>query len=119
MPVRIKLAISAEAEQDIRETSQWIAEQDSVAASQFVSAIVAAIEGIPALAGQHPLAPESKLGFTDEPVHQLLFGKRTKYRILFTHAAGSVTIVRVLHGARKYLGQQLPEDDLDEDGLLQ
>lgn len=108
---RRTIEISPEAKQDIREAAHWIAKDNPEAALAFLDAITDAIEGIQSFPGQHPLAPETKLGFTDAVVHQLLFGKRTKYRVLFTAASDGVTVIRVLHGARKFLGQTLPDDE--------
>ena len=112
MASRLTIEISPEAKQDIREAVHWIAKDNQLAALAFLDAIAGVIEDIPSFPGQHPLAPETKLGFTDAVVHQLLFGKRTKYRILFTTVAKTITVIRVLHGARKFLGQTFPEDEI-------
>jgi plasmid stabilization system protein ParE len=76
-----RIDISEVAEQDIRESAAWIAKEDPAAALSFFDGILESIDGIPAFPGVFPIAPETKLGFTDAAVHQLLFGKRTKYRI--------------------------------------
>ncbi|TLD72610.1 type II toxin-antitoxin system RelE/ParE family toxin [Phragmitibacter flavus] len=115
MPSRPIVGISPEAEQDIREACRWIARDNPKAALQLLHSISLVIEKIPDFPGRHSLSPETKLGFTDETVYQVLHGKsRTKYRVLFTSEKNRITIIRVLHGARKFFGQEFPEDDSDE-----
>lgn len=108
MAAKKSILIAAEAQRDIREAALWIAADDPAAAVKFIKAIDEAIFGLADFPGQLSLSPETKLGLTDEPVSQLLFGKsRTKYRILFTLQKTGFTVIRVLHGARRYLGHKV------------
>lgn len=110
MATRLTIHVSPETEQDIREACQWIAKDNPAAAIKFLRSISLEIGQIPHFPGTHALSPETKLGFTDETVYQVLYGKsRAKYRILFTSELRRITIIRVLHGARRFLGQDIAD----------
>ena len=106
----MKIFISPEPGQEIEDACLWISKDNAEAALALFESLSSAILRIPEFPGNCPLSPESKLGYTDEEVCQRLHVHgRTKYRVLFTTAESGITIIRVMHGARQYVGQEEPD----------
>ena len=102
----LQIIISAEAEANIDEAYQWIAEANQPAADRWYQGLIEAIKGLGALPLRCPVAPESRLGLIDREVRQLLYGRSYwKYRILFAVEGKKILILHVRHGARLYPGQ--------------
>lgn len=110
MKYRVEMTASAQA--DIDAAYQWLAARTTHAAAWF-NGLAAAIEGLAQLPSRCPLAREG-VAF-DEPVRQLLYGKRPHiYRVLFIVQADVVYVLHVRHGARQALGRDelvFPPDD--------
>jgi len=116
MTRKFEVILSAEAEANIDEAYQWIAEANQSAADRWYAGLIAALKGLAELPLRCPIAPETRLGLIDREVRQLLYGRSYwKYRILFAVDARKILILHVRHGARLYLGQELPEDEAGED----
>ena len=112
MPRSFQVVIAAEAEANIAEAYQWIADVDAGAAVRWYQGLMAALKSLSSLPLRCPVAPESRLGLLDREIRQLLYGRSYwKYRILFAVEGGKVLILHLRHGARLYLGQNEADDE--------
>jgi len=112
MPQQFQVVLSREAEANIQAAYSWIAEANPDAAVNWYEGLLEAMQGLSRLPTRCPIAPESRLGFTDREMRQLLYGGNFwKYRILFTIAGDKVLVTHIRHGARLYPGQQEPGDE--------
>ena len=112
MARKFEIILAAEAEANIQKAYQWIAEANPEAADRWYDGLITTLKSLSELPLRCPIAPESKLGLVDREVRQLLYGRSFwKYRILFALEGQKIFILHVRHGARLYLGQELPEDD--------
>lgn len=106
-----QVLLSAEAEANIEAAYSWIAEADSDAAIRWYVGLIQALAGLSRFPARCPVSPETRLGFVDLELRQLLYGRHFwKYRILFTIAGDEVHIAHIRHGARLFLGETEPED---------
>lgn len=106
MAQHYEVVISAEAEDNILAAFSWIEEINPTAAQIWYDGLIEATQSLCTLPQRCPIAPESKLGFVDREVRQLLYGSGYwKYRILFVVGKNRIEIAHVRHGARLYLGQ--------------
>jgi plasmid stabilization system protein ParE len=86
----------------MREAFRWIARDSPRAAARWFDGLERAIETLAENPGRCPLAPESE--FFEEEIRELFYGKRGGvYRILFTVAGDTVSVLYVRHGARDYV----------------
>ena len=99
-----RVIISATAMAEIQEAFEWLANQSPLAADRWRAALLQAVDSLEALPDRYPLAPEAAhLGME---IRQLLHGRRRGiYRILFTIQDNRVLVLRVRHGARRFLGE--------------
>ena len=114
MKYRVELTESARANVD--EAHQWLAERTVHAAAWF-NGLEAAIEGLSEFPNRCSLARESRE--FDEPVRQLLYGKRPHiYRVLFIVRRDVVYVLHVRHAARPALrrGDMIFPPDSDAGG---
>ncbi len=112
MARQFEVILSAEAEANIEKAYQWIAEADPAAADRWYGGLITALRGLAELPLRCPIAPESRLGLIDREIRQLLYGRGYwKYRVLFAVDTKRILILHVRHGARLYLGQDLPEEE--------
>jgi plasmid stabilization system protein ParE len=99
-----EIKISSEADQEADEVYEWIARDSLRNASRWYLGLIDAIQTLSENPQRCPLAPDD--GAFDDEVRQLLYGKRKGvYRILFTISSDAVHILKIRHGARKYLGE--------------
>lgn len=103
------------AEAEAEEAFRWIYERSPEAAVRWYRELREAIESLATDPQRCALAPENE-SFEPE-IRQLLYGRRRGvYRILFTIRGGVVSVLSVLHGARR-TARHLPiEDEPGEDG---
>lgn len=115
MPKSYQVILSAEAERNIEDAFLWIARGDEAAANRWYNGLITALKGLTKLPNRCPVAPETRLGLVDREIRQLLYGKGYwKYRILYAVEGNRVLIAHVRHAARLYLGQEMPDDDLED-----
>jgi plasmid stabilization system protein ParE len=86
---------------DAGEAYSWINEQSKEVALGWYEGLLRAFRSLEKQPLRCPLAPES--AFFEEEIRQLIY---RKYRILFTVEGETVFVLRVRHGARKYLKPQ-------------
>lgn len=111
MPKQFQVVVSAEARSNLEAACAWIEEADASAAVRWYEGMLEALGSLATLPTRCPVAPESRMGFVDGEMRQLLYGRHYwKYRILFTIAGDQVLIAHIRHGARLYLGEPSPEE---------
>ena len=99
-----RVIIEPSAEQEIRESFQWIAEQATPEiAARWLNGLIREIDTLKKMPGRCPLAVESD-AFPEE-IRELLYGwqNRGKYRILFTISGEAVHVLFIRHTARDEL----------------
>jgi plasmid stabilization system protein ParE len=101
MDYRIKLTLRAV--DDAEQAHAWMAEHHSpMRAAKWYVGLFAAIESLRAFPHRCSLAPEADA--FDEPVRQLLYGRRRGvYRILFVVRGETVNVLGIRHGAQRLL----------------
>ncbi|MEI8171941.1 MAG: type II toxin-antitoxin system RelE/ParE family toxin [Deltaproteobacteria bacterium] len=95
MPKKFKVDITAAAETDIAEIWDYIAQENSDAATAFILRMEEQIGTLESFPERCPLIPENELLST--AYRHLIFGH---YRAIFKIIGAQVIIMRVLHGAR-------------------
>lgn len=111
MPIIYKLRVAPEANAEIREAFSWIALQNREAALKWRQDLRAKMGELSHFPKRYPFAPEYRLGFTAEVTRQFLFGRsHWKYRVMFVIEEDAVIIVHIRHGARRFVGEDAPED---------
>ena len=93
-----KVEITAQAETELDEAYEWIANESPEKAVEWFNALVDAIQTLQNLPKRCALAPESET--VGQEIRQLLY---SKYRILFIIRENTVSVLHVRHGARQYL----------------
>jgi len=89
---------------EIEEAYDWLAERAPAAAAHWKQNLLAAIDRLERFPRRCSVAPESQ--YFGREIRQLLHGKRQhKYRILFQIRESRVIVLRVRHGARRFLGE--------------
>ena len=97
---RYRVVITPFAGENIREAHEWIEAENPVYAAKWLSGIRDKILELETLPESHATAPESES--FDCQIRQLLFGRGTPWRILFTIEGSTVHVLHVRHGARDY-----------------
>jgi toxin ParE1/3/4 len=90
-----QVEITPSAERDIEEICDYISQDSPENAAAFIDALEQQIETLEHLPERCPLIPENEILGTS--CRHLLFGN---YRTIFRITAKTVTILRVIHGAR-------------------
>jgi plasmid stabilization system protein ParE len=99
MPFQVVLRPRARS--DIAAAVAWLARSSPAAAARWRSGFLRIIESLETDANRCPVADEAAdLGLD---LRQLLYGRRNKYRILFTIEGETVNILRVRHSAQDRL----------------
>jgi plasmid stabilization system protein ParE len=93
-----QVVIEDEAEQEMKEAAQWIAQFAPETAAQWYFDMATAIETLQDSPARCPLAPESRT--FGEDIRHLIVGK---YRILFLIDDEIVKVLRVRHGRQNTL----------------
>jgi plasmid stabilization system protein ParE len=104
-----RVAVSANAELEIRTAHHFIRSQAPDAASRWVKGVRLAIRSLKRHPEHCPVAPEDP--GSGDPVRELFYGSgnRGTYRILFKIVDESVIVLHVRHGSMQALS---PEDML-------
>ncbi len=106
MPANFHVLLFAEAEGNIEAAYSWIAEADPDAAISWYDGLIQALSGLARFPARCQVAPETRLGFVNVEMRQLLYGRHFwTYRILFTIAGDDVQIAHIRHGARLFFGE--------------
>jgi plasmid stabilization system protein ParE len=101
---RWSVFVELDAQRDIAEAHQWLAERDLEAANDWFDEIYETIGSLEIFPTRCPLAPESK--YLNLEIREVFHGRRhNKYRILFSATEHEVHVLHVRHGARKALGE--------------
>lgn len=103
--MRYRVKITELAWSEVEGAYAWLAGQAPAAATRWRAKLLEAIDSLEAYPERCPEAPESD--YLGGEVRQLLFGKRRGvFRILFEIRGDTVYVIRVRHGARRFLGEQ-------------
>ena len=98
MTYRVKLMPQAEA--DIERIYRWVVSETPLRGSEWFNGLVEAIGTLSHNPERSAPAPESPL--FEEPIRQLVYGKRSgRYRVLFRVRGETVEVLHVRHGARR------------------
>ena len=110
-PVSYRVEVSDTADAEADETFFWLAGRSPDLAGRWYEGLLMAYQSLAQFPSRCPLAPEND-SFETVEVRQLLFGTgRNTYRILFyiqermEDESGTVRILHVRHGSRRWLGQ--------------
>ena len=95
--MRYRVFVEANAQDDLEQAYQWLAERSQEAAVKWYNGLVNALLGLEAHPKPCQLAPEDSVFHRE--IRQLLCGS---YRILFTIAGHDVYVLHVRHSARDY-----------------
>ncbi len=102
MKYRVEITDTAWAE--LQAAYEWLTERAPGAARRWRDSLLQAVAKLESHPGRYPLAPESD--YLGGNVRQLLYGKRRGvYRVLYRVDADCVYVLRVRHGARRFLGE--------------
>jgi plasmid stabilization system protein ParE len=102
--MKYQVLITPMALAEVQEAYEWLLDKAPRAADRWRESLLKAIHSLETLPKRCGLAPESD-HFRRE-IRQLLHGKRRGiYRILFEVRDTSVVVLRVRHGARRFLGE--------------
>lgn len=103
---QFRVLLQPPAERDIGEIYNWLAQDDSDRADNWLGGVLESIRSLSKLPARCPLAPESAI--FDREIRYLFHGKgRELYRVYFTIEQDRVHVLHVRHRARKPLG---PDD---------
>ena|SRR5688572_16982711 len=90
---------------DMESAYEWIAERSPLNAERWKQRLLKTIDSLELFPARCGLAPEAQL--LGREIRQLLFGKRRGiYRILFEIRDDEVVVLRIRHGAMKFLGEE-------------
>ncbi len=103
--MKYTVIITATAWAEVQEAFEWLATHSPNAAKRWRAALLEAVQSLENFPYRCPLAPEAaSLGME---IRQLLHGRRRGvYRILFKIQGETVLVLRVRHGARRFLGEE-------------
>ena len=102
-----RILIQPRARAEAMESFRWLAERSPAAATRWYSGLQKAIAKLAENPERHPIAEEEseRFGIT---IRQCLYGRRPGvYRIFYTIAPETVSVLAIRHGAR---GPLEPED---------
>jgi plasmid stabilization system protein ParE len=89
---------------EIEEAYDWLAHRAPAAAMRWKEGLLAAVTRLESFPKTCSVAPESD--YFGREIRQLLHGRRQhKYRVLFEIRGSKVIVLRVRHGARRFLGE--------------
>jgi len=101
-----RIIIQPEAYAGMESGYAYIEQDAPESARQWAVGLLAAISSLSTFPKRCALAPENK--FFPQEIRQLLYGKgRGAYRILFTIADDTVSILHIRHGARETLKPEI------------
>jgi len=99
--VNYRVIVEDTAEDDLEAIVSWLAQYSEEAANTWYWQVRDAIASLESFPMRCSIAPESSR--FDEEVRNLLHGRRSKYRILFTIRGSNVHVLHVRHDAREPL----------------
>jgi plasmid stabilization system protein ParE len=90
---------------EVEEAYDWLADRAPEAARKWKLGLLDAVTRLESMPRATTLAPESE--YFGREIRHLLYGKRQhKYRILFEIREQTVVVLRVRHGARRFLDEE-------------
>lgn len=102
--MKYQVVVTAMALAEVQEAYDWLAQRAPQAAERWRESLLQAAESLESFPKRCGLAPEST--HFQREIRQLLHGKRRGiYRILFEIRDDTVVVLRVRHGARRFLGE--------------
>ncbi|NRP53621.1 MULTISPECIES: type II toxin-antitoxin system RelE/ParE family toxin [unclassified Marinobacterium] len=94
------VVITPFAGENILEAFRWYQLENPVYAAKWKSGLEEKILSLEIFPESHPLAPENSE--FEEEIRQLLYGKASPWRVLFTVLNSKVYVLHVRHGQRDY-----------------
>jgi plasmid stabilization system protein ParE len=99
------LEITITALMELQEAFDWLWQYSPKAAEKWQSGLLQAIESLAENPLRYPLAHES--ASLEKEIREMLHGKRRRvFRILYEIREQTVYVVRIRHGARKFLDEE-------------
>ena len=86
--------------ENILEAFKWYQLENPVYATKWKNGLEKKIQDLSTFPESHSLAPEN--AEFEEEIRQLLYGKPTSWRVLFTILGTTVYVLHVRHGQRDY-----------------
>lgn len=100
MTDQYRVIITPSAGEDIREAHERLETKNPACAAKWLRGIKDKILELETFPESHAVAPEN--GAFEVEIRQLLFGRRTPWRIFFTIDDSTVRVLHVRHGSRNY-----------------
>ena len=102
--MRYKVEIGVVALAEVRDAFDWLAARAPKGADRWRAGLLLAVDSLEHMPMRCPLAPECD--YFGREIRQLLHGKKGRqHRILFEVRGDTVYVLRVRHGARRFLGE--------------
>ncbi len=102
--MKYQVVITPLALAEVEEAYDWLVQRAPHAADRWRERLLKAVDSLERFPKRCGLAPES--AYFGREIRQLLHGKRGGvYRILFEIREDKVVVLRVRHGARRFLGE--------------
>src|SRR6266850_642608 len=102
--MKYEVVITAMALAEVQEAYDWLVERAPHAADRWRESLLQAVRSLESFPKRCGLAPEG--AHFQREIRQALHGKRRGiYRILFEIRDDTVVVLRVRHGARRFLGE--------------
>jgi plasmid stabilization system protein ParE len=103
--MKYQVEITDPAWMEVQEAYEWLADRAPAAAARWKAGLLEAIDDLESFPLRFSIAPET--AYFGREIRQMLYGKRNhKYRVLFEIRHHTVTVLRVRHGARRFLGEE-------------
>jgi len=103
--MRYNVELTAEAERDVKEAFEYIAEHGPANPDQWKQGLTAKLAAFESFPGRCGFAPETR--FRDYPIYQTFYAN---FRLLFVLEDKNVFVLTVRHGARR----EMTENELNE-----
>ena len=101
-----EIVFAPTAYEDLESALEWLSDNAPDKVGEWYAAIKTSIRSLSSLPERCPYAPENGL-WGEEELRQLLFQKYpSTYRIIFTVRMGTVQILNIRHGARRFLHEE-------------
>jgi plasmid stabilization system protein ParE len=102
--MKYQVEITDPAWAELEEAYDWLAERAPAAAVKWKAGLLEAVQKLETFPLRCSLAPEA--AYFGREIRQLLYGRRQhKYRVLFEVIDNRVVVLRIRHGARRFLGE--------------
>ena len=103
--MKYRVIMTPVAEADLESAFLWIWDRSPLNAERWKERLLKCVDSLELMPARCGLAPEAQL--LHREIRQLLFGKRRGiYRIRFEIRDDRVVVLRIRHGAMRFLGEE-------------